>query len=505
MPMLRPRFDERELNQGALEASMGLSAEQQGDPLDVAVGAYEQMPLFQQIAMGMTPPGLAIDVTEAAKYGRDAYRSLTEGEYGPAAMAGGIAGLSLLGLVPLVGDVAKAGGKAAIRGIEGLRRSPLEDIEDLKRAVFDRATDDINQLGDILPQIKEHRAVKDAVRRMGEIAETSKNERYGTADWLRDRMFRFGEAGVQGYDDAVEMLYRNARRLAYVEEGVEFPAHRVLTGDLDTPVSYVDDVLRLGESVSPGRIAGATAQATRRTTAGPKTATIVIGPPASGKSGIANPIAIKYEATIVDPDEIKKVMPEYGGGVGANAVHNESKAINNVIEDLAIDMEDNVLIPTVGGDIEKLRRMIKKYRGAGYEVNMVLVDVPNEVALLRMYRRMAKTGRLINPEAFAKYGNKPTKNYELLREEGIADGYARIDNSLGFDEPKAVIEDTRGIFTDTGLRLRESRRYGGSIKSNRPLSRRSQAGLREAEEFIDIHIDDYDNGGDSTIFVELDS
>ena len=504
MPMLRPHFDERELNQGALEASMGLSAEQQGDPLDVAVGAYEQMPLFQQIAMGMTPPGMAIDVAEATKYGRDAYRSLAEGEYGPAAMAGGIAALSTLGLVPLVGDVAKAGGKRLIKGIEGLRRSPVEDMEDLTKAVFDRATDDISRLHEILPEIKDHRAIRDAVRRMGEIPETNAHEMYGTADWLRDRMFRFGEAGVQGYDDAVEMLYRNARRLAYVEEGVEFPAHRVLAGDLDTPVAYVDDVLRLGESVSPGRIAGA-AQATRRTTAGPKTATIVIGPPASGKSGIANPIAIKYEATIVDPDEIKKVMPEYGGGVGANAVHNESKAINNVIEDLAIDMEDNVLIPTVGGDIGKLRRMAQKYRAAGYEVNLVLVDVPNEVALLRMYRRMARTGRLINPEAFAKYGNKPTKNYELLREEGIADGYARIDNSGALDEPRTVIEDTRGIFTDTGLRLRESRRYGGSIKSNRSLSRRSQAGLREAEEFIDIHIDDYDNGGNPTIFVELDS
>jgi len=472
MPMLRPRFDERELNQGALEASMGLSAEQQGDPLDVAVGAYEQTPLLQQIAMGMTPPGMAIDVAEAAKYGRDAYRSLAEGEYGPAAMAGGIAALSTLGLVPLVGDVAKAGGKALIKGIEGLRRSPLEDIEDLKKTVFDRATDDINQLGQILPRIEKHRAVKRAVKEMNRVPETVAGKNYGGADWLRDRMFRFGDEAVQGYDNAVEKLYQNARGLAYAEEGIDMPAHLATAG---------------------------------RTTEGPKTATLVMGPPASGKSGIANPIAIKYESTIIDPDEVKKVLPEYGTGTGANAVHNESKAINNLVEDVAMDNGDNVLIPTVGGNIDKLRQQIKKYQGAGYEVNVVLVDVPNEVALLRMYRRMARTGRLINPKAFAEYGDKPLKNYELLREEGIANGYARIDNSAAIDQPRTVIEDTRGIFTDTGLQLRESRRYGGSIKSNRRLSRHSLARVPEDKEFIDIHIDDYDNGGNPTIFVEVGS
>ena len=170
-----------------------------------------------------------------------------------------------------------------------------------------------------------------------------------------------------------------------------------------------------------------------------------------------------------------------------------------------VDNGDNVLIPTVGGNIDKLRGQIKKYQGAGYEVNVVLVDVPSEVALLRMYRRMVRTGRLINPKAFAEYGDKPLRNYELLREEGIANGYARIDNSAAIDQPRTVIEDTRGIFADTGLQLRESRRYGGSIKSNRRLSRHSLARVPEDKEFIDIHIDDYDNGGNPTIFVELDS
>ena len=80
----------------------------QPDALDRAVTGYEEnVPLAAQIVAGLTPPGMAIDIAAAGKYGRDATRAISEGNLGRGGIAAGIAGLSLLGAVPLFGDLAK--------------------------------------------------------------------------------------------------------------------------------------------------------------------------------------------------------------------------------------------------------------------------------------------------------------------------------------------------------------------------------------------------------------
>ena len=88
------------------------------DALDVAVDTYsEEVPLAAQIGIGMTPAGLAVDAAEMAKYGRDAFRSAESGEYGDAAIAGGLTALGAIGLIPVAGDLIKAGGKSLLKGI----------------------------------------------------------------------------------------------------------------------------------------------------------------------------------------------------------------------------------------------------------------------------------------------------------------------------------------------------------------------------------------------------
>lgn len=51
--------------------------------------------------------------------------------------------------------------------------------------------------------------------------------------------------------------------------------------------------------------------------------TLILGPPAAGKSGIANEIVIARGAAILDSDGIKKSLPEYDKGPGASAVHED--------------------------------------------------------------------------------------------------------------------------------------------------------------------------------------
>ena len=73
------------------------------------------MPLAAQIAAGFTPAGLAADVATAAKYGRDAVRNVIAGQYGEAAAPAILAALAGVGLIPIVGDIAKSAGSKLVR------------------------------------------------------------------------------------------------------------------------------------------------------------------------------------------------------------------------------------------------------------------------------------------------------------------------------------------------------------------------------------------------------
>ena len=93
------------------------------DILDRAVEGYEEkVPLLSQIGIGFTLPGLAIDAAETAKYGRDAYRDFSSGDVKRGLMNTGIAGLSALGFVPVIGDYLKGLGKEPLQ--QGLLALP---------------------------------------------------------------------------------------------------------------------------------------------------------------------------------------------------------------------------------------------------------------------------------------------------------------------------------------------------------------------------------------------
>jgi len=142
---------------------------------------------------------------------------------------------------------------------------------------------------------------------------------------------------------------------------------------------------------------------------------------------------------------------------------------------------DNLVIPTVGDEVESIRKKATELKDAGYEVDLVDVVVPAKEAKKRMIARFAKTGRIIPFEYLRTVGDNPTKNYDLLREEGVFDGYARIDNSVGFRDAKPLVEDTRELFEGTEIRLQDRRAGGGGRSQESPIPSDSAADLREAE------------------------
>lgn len=268
---------------------------------------------------------------------------------------------------------------------------------------------------DKIKQIQNNPAIVAAEEKMNAIIPTEKFPSYGSPEWIANRQFNFPNKNIVGYVDATDELYKNARALAYTDQGLEVPTNIMAKNT------------------------------------GEKVATIVIGPPAAGKSAIANPLAIKNNATIIDPDEAKKVLPEYQGGVGANAVHFESQALTEDVAEIAMARGDNLLFPTVGGKPEKIRNKINYLKDNGYKVNLVLTELDPDLALVRMNQRFVKTGRLINSDYAQLNKGKPKETYDILRSENIADGYGKIDTTTGIGIPKQIYEDTANIFEGTNL------------------------------------------------------
>ena len=399
------------------------------DLLDRAVEGYEQnVPLAGQIAAGFTPPGIAIDIAEMTKYGRDAAREFGQGNIGRGFANAGIAGLSALGTIPLVGDLIKPGGKSFIKRTF-LNENILakQDTKDLTKIIKDPNLSDAQKA----QQMKNHPAIVRAEKTMNEVPPTKTMPGYGTKEFVNTRQFDFDGMPVVGYKNAAKELYMGGKRLPYIEEGLDIPkVFNTNTGD--------------------------------------KTAILAIGPPAAGKSAMANPVAIKYNATIIDPDEAKKALPEFRGGVGANSVHHESKLLSEMVQNIAIKNGDNLVIPTVGADPTKLRYKIQQLKNKGYKVNLVLTELDPDTAFVRMNQRFLNKNRLINSDAAESYRGKPEVTYNKLKKENVADGYGKIDTNTRPNQPRSTIitEDTAGIFDGTSLRLPEGRRGGGAISTD---------------------------------------
>ena len=393
----------------------------QRDLLDIAVEGYEEnVPLLAQIAAGFTPPGVAMDIAAAGKYGRDAYRDFTQGELGSGAMKLGIAGLSGLAAIPVLGELTRFGKEPLKRALTPAAKKAATNkgIGSLEDQMLDLKTilDDVNLSdADKLKQVEGHPAILKAEEQMRAIPDTTKVFNYGRPDFLASRKFNFPGKDIVGYADASDELYKGGRSLAYIEQGLEVPTNVMA----------------------------------RNT--GEKTATIVIGPPAAGKSAISNPLAIKYNATIIDPDEAKKIFPEFQGGIGGNAVHRESKALIQDVNEIAIARGDNLVYPKVGAKPDKIRKQILDLKDKGYKVNLVLTELDPDLALVRMNQRFIKKGRLINSESAQAYKGKSNITYDILKKEGIADGYGKIDTTTRIGEPKTIFDDTAEIFKDTNL------------------------------------------------------
>lgn len=158
-------------------------------------------------------------------------------------------------------------------------------------------------------------------------------------------------------------------------------------------------------------------------------ALIVIGPVAAGKRTVAKLLCRACNAALVDPDDAKEFLPEYGGGKGWYAVHVESTHLMAEVLERLIRDNSNFVLMRVGSDVDDIRDMMSDFKLLGYRISLINITIDRDEAFRRMAQRFLDTGKLINPDYCLRIGDLPREAYCTLRDEGIADEAIEIDNN----------------------------------------------------------------------------
>ncbi|ABD12199.1 Zeta toxin [Frankia casuarinae] len=103
----------------------------------------------------------------------------------------------------------------------------------------------------------------------------------------------------------------------------------------------------------------------------------------------------------LDPDEIKKMIPEFdeimgaGDSRAAEVVHEESSSLAKGVLQQAMDRRLNIIYDSTLGNPEKTAKLIDDAHAKGYEVRLFGVSADPELAVTRAADRAAKSGRYV--------------------------------------------------------------------------------------------------------------
>jgi len=194
---------------------------------------------------------------------------------------------------------------------------------------------------------------------------------------------------------------------------------------------------------------------------------LIIGLPASGKSGISNKIADEYGAIILDSDYAKRKIPEFSGfPFGASLVHNESSGVIfpnqmslgkpnfKTLSELTIDSGINFVQPMIGQDYDSLINFAKSLQipALNYEVHLILVNLDRKIATHRAIERYIKTKRYVPLGlVFDGYSNDPILTYYYSRKN--ASGIFKSFGELSTNVPKGSKPACTDNINDSPVKL----------------------------------------------------
>ena len=165
--------------------------------------------------------------------------------------------------------------------------------------------------------------------------------------------------------------------------------------------------------------------ATGEAPANERRAVVLLGLPGSGKSTISSGFAVDTKAAVLNGDDTKEFIPEFAGGLGSMAVHEEASEITKDALSDYLDAGTNLILEKTGSSPGSIRKLINQLRAHDYGVQLVLVDVPKALAMYQVVQRFEKKGRVVPPAYL--HDLKTNDVYYTLEGERAADGFTHVE------------------------------------------------------------------------------
>ena len=162
-------------------------------------------------------------------------------------------------------------------------------------------------------------------------------------------------------------------------------------------------------------------------------AMIFMGRPASGKTSALQPAAkeLGVEFTVINADDIKEKLPEYNGR-NAGVVHEESSDIaEKQLFTKALESGHHVLLDVTGGNAKKLKKWVEHFHTLGYEISIMMAELPIEKCCARAVNRFRHTGRFVPPNYIANdVDGKPERTYDELKSDPRVSHWRRYSTDV---------------------------------------------------------------------------
>ena len=195
---------------------------------------------------------------------------------------------------------------------------------------------------------------------------------------------------------------------------------------------------------------------------------MVTGNSASGKSTLSGPLAKQIRGLTVDADEWKKGIDEWDGGRAAGTVHMESSLLSHIrMLRAAVARGDNIVMPMIGKARKHVIGEAELLRAAGYDVHIVLNEIPPFEAVRRAYMRFKRSDKYI-PSAYIldEVGDAPTSMYDEAVESGLFTSHQRYSNDVPKGQDPRLI-NSGGEIPD-GRLLFPGEPEAGAARQRRP-------------------------------------
>ena len=150
-------------------------------------------------------------------------------------------------------------------------------------------------------------------------------------------------------------------------------------------------------------------------------ATIVLGLPGAGKSTFTRPL-LEDGSLEISGDNAKAMIPEYSGGAGAFAVHEEASGIMRQVLQEGMTNGDNLVWERIDSP-DKIVKDVRSLKDAGYKVNVKFIDTPPDVAMKSALRRFLKSGRYVSLENIKAAGDSPRAAFEAAINTGLLESH----------------------------------------------------------------------------------